>query len=64
VAEAVAVQSASRLLTRRTLERLKAIATGETAPATTDTVQADGVEQELQGKPKKSAPKKKASRKK
>ena len=29
VAEAVAVQSASRLLTRRTLERLKAIATGE-----------------------------------
>ncbi len=29
VAEAVAVESASRLLTRRTLERLKAIATGE-----------------------------------
>ena len=33
VAEAVAVQSASRLLTRRTLERLRGIATGEyTAP--------------------------------
>jgi len=34
VAEAVAMQSASRLLTRRTLERLRQIATGEhTAPA-------------------------------
>jgi len=33
VAEAVAVQSASRLLTRRTLERLRAIATGEHVPA-------------------------------
>jgi trigger factor len=32
VAEAVAMQSASRLLTRRTLERLKAIATGEYKP--------------------------------
>jgi hypothetical protein len=29
VAEAVAMQSANRLLTRRTLERLKSIATGE-----------------------------------
>ena len=29
VAEAVAMESANRLLTRRTLERLKAIATGE-----------------------------------
>jgi trigger factor len=36
VAEAVAMQSANRLLTRRTLERLKAIATGESqqGPAT------------------------------
>lgn len=33
VAEAVAVQSASRLLTRRTLERLRAISTGEHVPA-------------------------------
>jgi hypothetical protein len=32
VAEAVAMESASRLLTRRTLERLKAIATGEYKP--------------------------------
>ena len=32
VAEAVAVQSASRLLTRRTLERLRQIATGEYTP--------------------------------
>ena len=32
VAEAVAMESANRLLTRRTLERLKAIATGEYKP--------------------------------
>jgi trigger factor len=32
VAEAVAMESANRLLTRRTLERLKAIATGEYTP--------------------------------
>ncbi len=32
VAEAVAMESASRLMTRRTLERLKAIATGEYKP--------------------------------
>lgn len=32
VAEAVAMESANRLLTRRTLERLKAIATGENKP--------------------------------
>jgi trigger factor len=36
VAEAVAVQSASRLLTRRTLERLRRIATGEYNPAADD----------------------------
>lgn len=36
VAEAVAVQSASRLLTRRTLERLREIATGQYAPAADD----------------------------
>ncbi len=34
VAEALAMQSANRLLTRRTLERLKAIATGEYQPQT------------------------------
>jgi trigger factor len=32
VAEAIAMQSASRLITRRTLERIKAIATGEYKP--------------------------------
>ena len=32
VAEALAMQSANRLLTRRTLERLHTIATGEYAP--------------------------------
>jgi len=32
MAEAIAMQSASRLITRRTLERLKAIATGEYKP--------------------------------
>jgi trigger factor len=39
VAEALAMQSANRLLTRRTLERLRAIATGEAekAPAETET---------------------------
>lgn len=36
VAEAVAVQSASRLLTRRSLERLKQIATGEYHPEDAD----------------------------
>jgi trigger factor len=36
VAEAVAVQSASRLLTRRTLERLREIATGGHTPAAED----------------------------
>jgi hypothetical protein len=33
VAEALAMQSANRLLTRRTLERLRAIATGEVEDA-------------------------------
>jgi FKBP-type peptidyl-prolyl cis-trans isomerase (trigger factor) len=32
VAEAIAMESASRLITRRTLERIKAIATGEYKP--------------------------------
>jgi trigger factor len=35
IAEAVAMESANRLITRRTLERLKAIATGEFKPETT-----------------------------
>jgi trigger factor len=43
VAEAVAVQSASRLLTRRTLERLRAIATGEYTAAA-DNVENQGPE--------------------
>jgi trigger factor len=47
VAEAVAMQSANRLLTRRTLDRLKSIATGEYVSAETASpphVQADGGE--------------------
>ena len=40
LAEAVAMQSASRLLTRRTLERLKAIATGEYKPGEETTAEA------------------------
>jgi trigger factor len=49
VAEAVAVQSASRLLTRRTLERLREIATGEYTPAS------DGVEKQPAGASKTPA---------
>lgn len=36
VAEAIAMESASRLITRRTLERMKAIATGEYKPEATE----------------------------
>jgi trigger factor len=48
VAEAIAMESASRLITRRTLERIKAIATGEYKPE----------EAEAAEKPKKAAAKK------
>ncbi|HEY9151677.1 MAG TPA: hypothetical protein VIN60_02235, partial [Anaerolineales bacterium] len=45
VAEAVAMESANRLLTRRTLERLKAIATGEYKPeAASEAMKADEAE--------------------
>ena len=57
VAEAVAMESANRLLTRRTLERLKAIATGEYKPEEKHeepTAQAEAVvEAEAKSKPKK-----------
>ncbi len=45
VAEAIAMESASRLITRRTLERIKAIATGEYKPE----------EPEAEEKPKKTS---------
>ncbi len=55
VAEAVALESANRLLTRRTLERLKAIATGEYVPpqeAETEKAAESG-EQTAEAKPAK-----------
>lgn len=55
VAEAIAMQSANRLVTRQTLERIKAIATGEFKEE-----EAEGEEKEEK---KKSAPKKKAAAK-
>jgi trigger factor len=58
LAEAVAMQSASRLLTRRTLERLKTIATGEYKPGEGAT---QAGETEDAGKPKKAVAKKPAS---
>jgi len=57
VAEAVAMESASRLLTRRTLERLKAIATGEHKPEETKVEEEVKAESEL---PAKAAKKKTA----
>ncbi len=48
VAEAVAMESATRLLTRRTLERLKAIATGEYRP---EPEPAEAAEQPAEGQP-------------
>jgi trigger factor len=58
LAEAVAMQSASRLLTRRTLERLKSIAMGEYKPGEDA---APASETEAADKPKKAAAKKPAS---
>ncbi|MBN1452982.1 MAG: trigger factor [Anaerolineales bacterium] len=52
MAEAIAMESANRLITRRTLERIKAIATGEYKPEETETVE----------KPKKASAGKKASK--
>ncbi len=54
LAEAVAMQSASRLLTRRTLERLKAIAMGEFKPGDT-TSQPEGEKPAAKSTTKKSA---------
>lgn len=52
VAEAVAMESASRLLTRRTLERLKAIATGEYQPPAEETPEAQAASKmEAEGSP-------------
>ena len=66
VAEAVAMESANRLLTRRTLEKLKAIATGEYKPeqkpeeaaAETETVEPEG-----KSKPAKKEAAKKSEKK-
>lgn len=58
LAEAVAMQSASRLLTRRTLDRLKAIATGEYKPGEEAAAAAEGAEEK---KAAKSAAKKATS---
>ncbi len=66
LAEAVAMQSASRLLTRRTLERLKAIATGEFKPGE-QASQPEGEKPEAKSparKPAASARKSKAGTKK
>ena len=52
VAEAIAMQSANRLMTRHTLERIKAIATGEYKPE----------EAEAEEKPKKASTKKKSGK--
>jgi len=52
VAEAIAMESASRLITRRTLERIKAIATGEYKPEETEE------ETVAEEKPKKASAKK------
>jgi len=51
LAEAIAMQSATRLITRRTLERIKAIATGEYKPEET----------EAEEKPKKASASKKTA---
>ena len=55
VAEAVAMESANRLLTRRTLERLKAIATGEYKPEvkSEETKAEEAVKAEAESEPKK-----------
>ncbi len=51
VAEAVAMESASRLLTRRTLERLKAIATGAYQPPAESSEEQDASKMEAEGSP-------------
>jgi trigger factor len=73
IVDAVAMESANRLLTRRVLERLKAIATGEgtEAPAAETPAleapvaeQAPAEETPVEGEPAAAPVKKKASRKK
>ncbi len=56
MAEAIAMELANRLITRRTLERIKAIATGEYKPEETE-AEAEGEE-----KPKKASAAKKSSK--
>ena len=56
VAEAIAMESANRLITRRTLERIKAIATGEYKP---EEAESEAAEEE---KPKKASAGKKGSK--
>lgn len=58
VAEAIAMESANRLMTRRILERIKAIATGEYKPEEAETEE----EAEAEEKPKKASASKKSSK--
>jgi trigger factor len=62
VAEAVAMESATRLLTRRTLERLKGIATGEYKPEESK-AEAETEQAEAESEPKKKESAKKAEKK-
>jgi trigger factor len=66
VAEAVAMESANRLLTRRTLEKLKTIATGEYKPEskTEEAVaETETVDAKVKSKPVKKEPAKKSEKK-
>ncbi|MFZ1043816.1 MAG: trigger factor [Anaerolineales bacterium] len=66
VAEAVAMESANRLLTRRTLEKLKAIATGEYKPAPKaeePAAETEAVDAKAESKPAKKEPAKKSAKK-
>jgi trigger factor len=60
MAEAIAMESASRLITRRTLERIKAIATGEYKPEEAEEAVEEATEAEE--KPKKASAAKKSSK--
>ena len=66
VAEAVAMESANRLLTRRTLEKLKAIATGEYKPEPKPdepVAETEAADAKAESKPAKKEPAKKSVKK-
>ena len=67
IANNIAMQSATQIITRRTLDRLKAIATGELAKAEKEAANEDKAEEaapaEEEKKPKKKAPAKKKTAK-